>query len=1170
MAGLLLRLVRFLPLAHAVALHYLQQGHLQPEDDRLCHDDVRLKFVNYHLHYSNLRGYGPHRSQPEGMLISEMFPQSKADLLITTLQTYYPFNVSLNAITNDIASISMDAGSKMHLQMNFLERVSRQPLKETGPYAFTFMNFHELTVTGCHSYVLSEASEVEVAVAGGKVYSFTTTAGPVSPTRSLALTDEERASAVMMLCKEPTITVEVTMRQASHGDNFYITGPSSVVCPERAPCQTYQCPEFFKPAPFAEDYYCEAAVCTDADLRTCCAEAFPPACEAKYQFMLPHDCVTSSNLGGMGPDFDKPEGVYYTNVFPESGASVDMVLNARGPYNAGNASVHDRDRQIANTGRNGMHGAFGSVSVSAGAEVWVRASFVDTKTREPVRPGKTGFFFTVYDFDQEADGRGRETVSVSGYQTYSISNTSSIVVRENGKHAGSFESTVYGNGKDNPIVPMRLGDADWDKAVTFFFPAHAVGFLLGLSVGPGFSSRSFEFSGWSRNECPRNAECSSMQCPEDFVFRDDPDKILCAGEHCEYSADLHTCCVEKSALKAAHCSSMICPLDFELKALGESYCAGLQCTESDRDTCCKRSEAFSPACVPENRLILDAFDKSWSSERGHLVARYTNVLPHSNHSVNLKVTFNGLYASAQGSNAPRVWGMLTEVGLPNVSSVFADFHFLDAETGKTIGEMPEYLVTLFGGRKKNKDTTPRRVHITSHGPLEMETCENSNVHIEDNNTVVFGGMLAGHEEKQLSTMHLFALDDEAKKRAVSLRMNSSSFRLEITPVNTPDNTPWTNFIDAEVPTLLFPTEKPYSSADIDSTLLFAGASSLTCQGHASCGNFVCPSGFTLRPNATSFVCKGEACVADDYTTCCDCDPKSAFVLLPSQIKEHTLGMENTHGRGTMLIKNVFPRSKKKINLRIRAVGDYWPGNVSLNTLQDQFLNLNVRTSSDAIFRFEFVSNHGELVHLPFNFIFTVFDVDMQGDGGAREEVSLNNYAWYLLSNETSVVSERDLDSGELFFHATHSAGPQDNPSNPRALTDTHLHQSISFMMLKNIAKFNVTVKIKDGFGGRNIAFAGQTNLICSKREVCSSYRCPAGKVQTTHANLKFCLGAMCGQADEERCCKEPAAEDAPPWSMSGSKTLRTKRLHSSHSSHSAHSPHSSYARTKHPSFPWWH
>lgn len=227
----------------------------------------------------------------------------------------------------------------------------------------------------------------------------------------------------------------------------------------------------------------------------------------------------------------------------------------------------------------------------------------------------------------------------------------------------------------------------------------------------------------------------------------------------------------------------------------------------------------------------------------------------------------------------------------------------------------------------------------------------------------------------------------------------------------------------------------------------------------------------------------------------------------------------------MVVSDVFPSSGQTVHLRVHAVGEYYPGNAESNTVDGGFLNINVRTSSETTFSFAFVDNDGKPARVPFSFIFSVFDVDQQADGGAEETLQVTNADWFVTSERSLLNADTDVDPP--VFHSTAEGRSWDNPSSPLHLADWHLSESVSFMMKKDIDKFNVTIKVSDGFMARNVLFAGQSNLLCSKKEVCSMYTCPTGKVLVKRASWKTCHAEVCTAQDESVCCRDADVEDVP-------------------------------------------
>lgn len=1080
------------------------------DNEKICHDDARLSFNEESLFYSNLKGYGPDATEPHGMLISNVFPVASGnfrDLLITTVQAYYPFNVSVNTISGDVASVSMDPGSTIALQLSFLDRVTKA-IADPGAFGLTFMNFDRITVRGCKNFALSDNTLVEATEGGESSFTFVSTAEKVSPTRAFDLTDDERAGAVQVRCNTPTITVEAQIRQGLDGDSLFITGPSNVKCPKRTTCSDFICPEFYKPYRNAEDIYCAEEECTFADTRTCCFEEVPARCEGKNTIMLGKDAMEYSNLGGKGPDVHRPEGIRFTNVFPNAGSSsIDMVINAKTAYTSVTPAEHKANPLLADRTNNGLHGDYGLVSVSSGHQVTVEVSFRKAGTDQPVSVSE-GFFFTIYDFDQEKTGGGKETVKISGYDFFTVSNTTKVYVHDEGgvHHHGIFSSTVAGDVEDNPKHPRQLSQDEMDKSVVFGFPAGTSEFEMTLEVSPGYSARNFEFTGSSILPCPTQGLCSSMSCPTGYTLHPQAEQLLCLAAKCTTGNDQGTCCVKgKMADHRTTCDSMLCPEGSSLKDLAPTLkCESLICMESDADTCCKQTQGFSSTCNKENTLVLTNLSES-SVSGGNMTVRYTDVFPYWGRTIDMTASFTNL-SNLSADSTPSMNGILSKVQLPHSGSVLVDFRFVDPYSGKDVKDMPDFYLTLLGGSIGMASPT-RRLFFLDDVLQQWTVAEDTSVVVHHKKIFELGS-IALADAARFETMNLYALDAAAKKSAVSVLLNSNSVRMRIAPKErvSPDG-------------VLSPDNET-----LDGVLFFGGSSSLTCEHRATCTSFVCPSGFILRENPSFLACAGEACTEDDSSTCCDCDTASAFLLDADELQRSTLGDPSAE-KSVMVVSDVFPSSGQTVHLRVHAVGEYYPGNAESNTVDGGFLNINVRTSSETTFSFAFVDNDGKPARVPFSFIFSVFDVDQQADGGAEETLQVTNADWFVTSERSLLNADTDVDPP--VFHSTAEGRSWDNPSSPLHLADWHLSESVSFMMKKDIDKFNVTIKVSDGFMARNVLFAGQSNLLCSKKEVCSMYTCPTGKVLVKRASWKTCHAEVCTAQDESVCCRDADVEDVP-------------------------------------------
>jgi len=213
-----------------------------------------------------------------------------------------------------------------------------------------------------------------------------------------------------------------------------------------------------------------------------------------------HARVVYSNLGGMGPDADKPLGLKIANVSTLNGQAVDLVVNLSSmgvePYRAHNAS------------KNGLHGQLGNINIAPNSNVRLNFSFMQGGV--PVELER--FFITFYDIDSEGSDHPHESLHINsteadmihGFAFHHISNDSALMVtQENGTFG--FAATEYGNYHDNPDHPEDLDHVQLSRAVAFFFNSSMSSFSADYSVRRSRGGRNVLFGGASRVACADEA-----------------------------------------------------------------------------------------------------------------------------------------------------------------------------------------------------------------------------------------------------------------------------------------------------------------------------------------------------------------------------------------------------------------------------------------------------------------------------------------------------------------------------------------------------------------------------------------------------------------------------------------------------------------------------------------
>jgi len=207
--------------------------------------------------------------------------------------------------------------------------------------------------------------------------------------------------------------------------------------------------------------------------------------------------VVHSNLGGFGPQLDKPEEVRYGHVGVSPwGRPLDLVVTSeskryRTPYAKGN----------------GLYGHFAHLTLSTGSAVDLLMRFIDSETNASVVLPK--FYITFFDIDagDRDPRRGAEQLQVHGVKQYFVSdNTELFISKKNGFEGSySFIATRYGTGADNPRSPLGLTGLQKKRTVSVLF-TNVDRFKASYLVTPGGSAvRDIYFAGVSdmyADPCP--------------------------------------------------------------------------------------------------------------------------------------------------------------------------------------------------------------------------------------------------------------------------------------------------------------------------------------------------------------------------------------------------------------------------------------------------------------------------------------------------------------------------------------------------------------------------------------------------------------------------------------------------------------------------------------------
>jgi hypothetical protein len=385
-----------------------------------------------------------------------------------------------------------------------------------------------------------------------------------------------------------------------------------------------------------------------------------------------HAITTRNNLGNQGPDQgdDLEEGMLISNVFPDSGQDISLLIHAISPY-----TPHKIEK-------NGLwkNGEFNQINIKCGTETDFNFSFVDSETLDAVQI--PDFYMTFYDLDEMQDGRGREYLKFAdNFKSASLSKTT-VVQREQEQGVTTFRSSVFGGRGDNPTHPRDLTQEQKDKAVGVMFPRGSTFIVtFGAADVPGEEKgRNVLFSGASSLDCPAVAMCSTAQCPAGYKAKHGSDFIACKGQPCNMddAADRDMCCDYK----------------------------GL-CNDDSR-------MLFRISTVSRNNLGNQG--PNFEDDEGIM---YDNVFPESGKHINLLLKAESAYHLVDTHNGLNKQKSIAVINVRTETSVDISFNFIDAQSGNPVEVGPFYLAFLDFDEQKASGLAREYLTVRGHSGYSL-------------------------------------------------------------------------------------------------------------------------------------------------------------------------------------------------------------------------------------------------------------------------------------------------------------------------------------------------------------------------------------------------------------------------------------------------------------------
>jgi len=230
------------------------------------------------------------------------------------------------------------------------------------------------------------------------------------------------------------------------------------------------------------------------------------------------DSTVHSNIVGDGPDAGAEE-IRYGKVTSDSdsGKAVDMVVSL---------ASGEKAKYKGKSSQNGLNGCFGTINMQQKTKVNLDFKFVYAGSNTPVIMNK--FFLSIYDLDRTGNDKNKEKVTfTTPVETYFTMPDTELLKSGSNDGTLAFESTMPGNGKDNPKDPEKLmGSVAALRVVTVAYPQGLSSVSLSFEAVRGSGGRNFLFAGRSSfvndqgelPKCTAEGVCKIIEDPHITVF----------------------------------------------------------------------------------------------------------------------------------------------------------------------------------------------------------------------------------------------------------------------------------------------------------------------------------------------------------------------------------------------------------------------------------------------------------------------------------------------------------------------------------------------------------------------------------------------------------------------------------------------------------------------------
>lgn len=804
----------------------------------------------------------------------------------------------------------------------------------------------------------------------------------------------------------------------------------------------------------------------------------PGRCNPKWEFKVLEGSMVVNNLGGKGPEHADKELMILTDVFPDSGQTIDLEVKALGSYTPGNAS------------ENRVNNGFLQFSVAAGTNLSVGLTFRSRRTRELFHVPRGLFTFAGLErvFSEDSP-----TISAKDFDGYFVTTHSTLAAQARSAQEAVFTpkaaddqrmvmlSRTRSEFESSSLDAFDVSSPAWNKAFTVLYSR--VSELTFDFTAPGTRSNhpghTFLLSGSSEMACQEQQHrCREKTCPvETHILRPFAKGRRCASLNCDVASDINRCC----------------------KLLNENECK------------VEHTVDIRPNSVLYSNICGMGPDKG----RDRKVI-YADVLPYSVRTVDLHVRKMHGNCDVRRYNSSRngVDGAFGTLGVVAGKWLEVEFSFVDRKTQEVVRQMQPYLMSFMG----IDFSKTSEANANDRGIVEVSGFNAS--YLPDPSDVV----ALGDGRFEVSREDRFPFDIRAVKNphALSPYHSKQAISFKFTEPK------WTAKF------------RLYGKRGSGSrSFYFGGGNNVVCPQKALCSTMKCPEYFVPTPEAALLTCSAWRCGEKDVDRCCTrplCDNDNRLHLSRGRLRVSNLGGlgPESNEKEALVYRNVFPHQPGSTDLEVSVDDTYKVGTPSMNGVSGDFGRIHMEPGLTSTFNFRFFQ-HGLPYHVkPFLLsVSTQVNTASQSnateglDPADRSRVTINGAEWVALTTNTQVAYSLENGTEGIVANLTYAdeleTGNADLPTHAFLLNDQEVRRAATVLMPSS-QHFKMSYRVGSNLAGGDLLFAGASNLLCSTRQLCSEFPCPPGYYPRHMAKRIPCNSWPCNRDDIEACCR---ASEAP-------------------------------------------